>query len=316
MPVNAEPLGTYLRRERELRRVSLHDISVATKIQLRFLEALEEDQYDRLPPTPFVVGFLRAYAQYLLLAPEEIVAAFHARRSPVEPLIDKAPPVLAYRVEPPARPQRVSRSGRTVWWLLGGAGVVLVGLGLAVVRYVPLDTGNGPLGQPAGVTAAAGPGFPKPAAAPPAVGPAPPVVSPERSTPVVPGAVASAGESRPALPGGTAAEAVLPPAPAASPVTERPPDQPAAAGEVPEPLVLEAAAAEDTWLRIEIDGGKRQEMLLASGRSGRWEAKERIVMTIGNVRGIRLTLNGKTVQLPPTRGNVARDFLVSRAVLH
>jgi hypothetical protein len=87
-------------------------------------------------------------------------------------------------------------------------------------------------------------------------------------------------------------------------------------GETSELLVLEAAAAEDTWLRIEIDGGRRQEMLLASGRSGRWEAKERFVMTIGNVRGIRLTLNGKNVQIPATRGNVARDFLVSRAALN
>ena len=142
MPVNAEPLGTYLRRERELRQVSLHDISVATKIQVRFLEALEEDQYGHLPPAPFVVGFLRAYAQYLLLQPEEIVTAFHARYSPVEPPSDKPPLLVSYPVERPVLTEQLSRPGRTVWWLFGVIGVVLVGLGLFVVWYAPVDTGT------------------------------------------------------------------------------------------------------------------------------------------------------------------------------
>jgi cytoskeletal protein RodZ len=60
MYVDADSLGNYLRRERELQHVSLQDISAATKIQLRFLKDLENDAYDQLPPAPFVVGFLRA----------------------------------------------------------------------------------------------------------------------------------------------------------------------------------------------------------------------------------------------------------------
>ena len=313
MPVNAEPLGTYLRRERELRQVSLHDISVATKIQLRFLEALEEDQYEHLPPTPFVVGFLRAYAQYLLLEPEEIVAAFHARYSPLDHPIEKPPPLISYPVERPVRTERVSRSGRTVWWLLGGVGVAVLGLGLYVLWYEPVA--NETWGGGTRATADGVPGAQKHAVEPSPVGSTPSLqATPERSTPAAPGAGVSI-ESRPTLQG-SAGEGVVKPTTPGPAVTEYTPEKPAAMSETTGPLVLEAAATEDTWLRIEIDGGKRQDMLLASGRSGRWEAKERFVMTIGNVRGIRLTLNGKNVQLPVTRGNVARDVLVSRASLN
>jgi hypothetical protein len=57
-------------------------------------------------------------------------------------------------------------------------------------------------------------------------------------------------------------------------------------------------------------------MLLASGKQVRWEARERFVMTVGNARGMRLTLNGKDLQLPGARGNVVRDYLVTRALLN
>src|SRR4030095_12276491 len=93
-------------------------------------------------------------------------------------------------------------------------------------------------------------------------------------------------------------------------------DKAPSVGEAAGQLVLQAAAVEDTWLRVEIDGDKRQDMLLASGKSVRWEAKERFVLTIGNGRGTRLALNGKDIQLPATRGNVIRDFLVTRALLY
>ena len=41
--------GENLRRERELRGVSLREIADGTKITLRFLQALEEDRVDVLP---------------------------------------------------------------------------------------------------------------------------------------------------------------------------------------------------------------------------------------------------------------------------
>jgi hypothetical protein len=72
----------------------------------------------------------------------------------------------------------------------------------------------------------------------------------------------------------------------------------------------------DTWLRVEIDGAKRHALLLASGKSVQWEASERFRLTVGNVRGIRLALNGQELPLQSGRSNVIRDMLLTRALLH
>ena len=76
--------------------------------------------------------------------------------------------------------------------------------------------------------------------------------------------------------------------------------------------MLQATAVTDTWLRVEIDGGKRH----TSGKSVQWEASERFRLTIGNVRGTRLALNGQEIPLQAGRGNVQRDLLLTRALLH
>jgi hypothetical protein len=81
-------------------------------------------------------------------------------------------------------------------------------------------------------------------------------------------------------------------------------------------LVLQATAVADTWLRVDIDGNKRHTLLLASGKSMQWEASERFRLTVGNVRGIRLALNGQAIPLQSGRSNVTRDMLLTRALLH
>ena len=92
MPVDSDSLGSYLRQERERQRVSLQDIAAATKIQLKFLEALENDAYDQLPASPFVVGFLRAYAQYIALDPEMVLTAYRSlSRAPELPEVPRRP---------------------------------------------------------------------------------------------------------------------------------------------------------------------------------------------------------------------------------
>ena len=54
--------GENLRRERELRGVSLREIADGTKISLRFLQALEEDRVDVLPGGLFPRAFVKQYA--------------------------------------------------------------------------------------------------------------------------------------------------------------------------------------------------------------------------------------------------------------
>jgi cytoskeleton protein RodZ len=68
--------GAQLRREREQRKVTLDDISSATKIGTRFLRAIEDDHFEQLPGGIFNKGFVRAYARYLGLDEEQIVSNF------------------------------------------------------------------------------------------------------------------------------------------------------------------------------------------------------------------------------------------------
>jgi cytoskeletal protein RodZ len=77
----AVSFGNWLRRERELRQVSLRDISDETKISIRYLEALEEDRFDILPGSVFAKGFLRQYARYVGLDGDEVVNSYLAAQS-------------------------------------------------------------------------------------------------------------------------------------------------------------------------------------------------------------------------------------------
>src|SRR6202166_3386942 len=68
--------GERLKRERELREVAPNEIVVATRISLRFLEALENEDWDKLPGGVFNRGFVRAIARFLGLDEENLLAEY------------------------------------------------------------------------------------------------------------------------------------------------------------------------------------------------------------------------------------------------
>jgi cytoskeleton protein RodZ len=72
----ASGFGERLRREREMRSISLDDISAATKIGKRLLRALEEEQFDLLPGGIFNKGYVRAYAKYIGIDDDQAVAEY------------------------------------------------------------------------------------------------------------------------------------------------------------------------------------------------------------------------------------------------
>ena len=69
--------GEELRREREIRGISLKEIADATKISRRFLDAIERNDHKTLPAPVFTRGFVREYARYLGLSAEEIVSRYN-----------------------------------------------------------------------------------------------------------------------------------------------------------------------------------------------------------------------------------------------
>lgn len=71
-----ETIGTYLKREREMRKIPLEDISQSTKISLQSLSALETDNLKALPGPIFAKGFVRSYAKAIGLNVEETLLHF------------------------------------------------------------------------------------------------------------------------------------------------------------------------------------------------------------------------------------------------
>lgn len=68
--------GETMRREREMRGVSLEEVANATRISTRNLEALENERWEQLPGGVFNRGFIRSISRYLGLDEENLVSEY------------------------------------------------------------------------------------------------------------------------------------------------------------------------------------------------------------------------------------------------
>ena len=90
--------GERLKREREMREVPINELTKATRISTRFIEALENEDWDKLPGGVFGHGFVRSIARYLgldeeaLLGEYDLARAEKAQATPVKPE-ERIPPL-------------------------------------------------------------------------------------------------------------------------------------------------------------------------------------------------------------------------------
>lgn len=121
-------LGATLRSVRQKRDLTLADVSAATRIKEEFLEAIEEGDYHLLPGPAYVTGFLRNYARYLGLHPDDAVQEFYNERPPALPQPDVRPAtrVLASGYERETR--------RRIFWVFGAICLLFAGA-FAVKQY-------------------------------------------------------------------------------------------------------------------------------------------------------------------------------------
>lgn len=75
-------LGEKLRKAREAKGLSLEQVEEATKIVRSYLQALEDEEFERLPAPVYVKGFLRNYASYLGLDAQEVLSLYSASAAP------------------------------------------------------------------------------------------------------------------------------------------------------------------------------------------------------------------------------------------
>lgn len=88
-------LGDMLRDARHKKHATLEQAAAATRIKVPFLAALEDGEYGSLPGPAYITGFLRNYASYLGLHPDDVVQEYNAYRPMTHPTVRPATRVLA-----------------------------------------------------------------------------------------------------------------------------------------------------------------------------------------------------------------------------
>lgn len=102
-------LGAKLREAREMKGVTLAQAEKATRIRLKYLEALEADNSEELPEPVFVKGFLRNYALYLGLDAPDVLDIWRAEHGIKKEVAD-----VHSEIEPLRTPSRVTPALLTV----------------------------------------------------------------------------------------------------------------------------------------------------------------------------------------------------------
>ena len=84
--------GEKLKQQRERRNTSIEDIAERTQIALRFLQALEKDEFDQLPGRAFGKFYIRAYAEILDFDPEPLIVEYDRQQADAEGATVEATP--------------------------------------------------------------------------------------------------------------------------------------------------------------------------------------------------------------------------------
>ncbi len=74
-----ELIGARLNQARTMGNLALQDIADSTKISLRFLAAIENDDFSALPGRVYIFGFTRAFARAVGIDEESLIAALQEK---------------------------------------------------------------------------------------------------------------------------------------------------------------------------------------------------------------------------------------------
>jgi cytoskeletal protein RodZ len=245
--------GGKLRDARERRGISLRQIANATKISVGALEALERNEFSRLPGGIFSRAFVRSYSAEVGLDPDAMIQEFIAQ-FPSDAVTAGQP--TADRGEDYVSVENDRRMASTFLWLIG------LSLPIAGIVLHFATAGRG-----------AAPQAPSPSNQP---------------TPSADAAHGAAGHNQPiAAPAAPAAVAPAVTAPAP------PPTAIAAERLIPaDRLTVVLSVRRPCWVSASVDGERQIERLLQRGERQTIEVRREMIITAGDASAITLTLNG------------------------
>ncbi len=276
-------VGVTLREAREKLGLNLADVANRLKFAPRQIEALEQDNFARLPEIAFVRGFVRSYAKLLQLDPEPLLAAL--------PQPPTQSPVPAANLDNEVRfPDSQAARRQNFLWLAAGLGVAIVlGLFVWMNDSPPVLPAETPV-QPEVV-----------------ISPASEVMA-AASHAVATSAVSAAPVMAPVKPGAKV-PLVGPPVPpsvkAAKNVVKVP--QPESGSPPGQAAPISLTFAQDAWIEVtDKNGVYLMAQLNKGGTERRIRGTPPFFLTIGNASEVRLYYQGKEIDLAPfNRSGVA-----------
>jgi cytoskeleton protein RodZ len=301
-------IGDTLRRERQRRNLELAKIAGELKISARFLEAMERDDFGKLPGGVFTRSFVRQYAAFLGLDADELAAEIERAVEPepeVSQVSDKSKPDVPGMQVESGDSWRYSGDGRTSWppWIRAGLLLVVLMLVCSGV-YWWWEKPRHP------VLAHQTPPAPQVI---PAAQPAPPAVAPPIENPQAAAAPSTAGAA-------DSSPAATQPQPVEKPVAEKPAESaaapPASMPPVAAPAIAVSApnpnatvrvgitADEAVWIRAEVNGKYQFSGTLQPHESRNIDADGEVKLVLGNAGGATFTLNGKPVGAVGPKGQI------------
>ncbi len=264
-------IGERLRRERLQNKLSLEKISLETKIGVRLLEAIEAEQFEKLPGGVFRRSFVLQYARALGVDPDEISGELQQLSQFDEVPVTPAPPTHAVVDDRESfgfqfRGDLRGVGGSTLGSLIAAIGVMLACALIYSWWQTPRETHNSKV-------AIASTEPPKQTA--PVQAPAAAPVVPERAPDPVP--VAVPAQPPPSVVGAATSNAAL---------------------------RVGLSADEKTWISISSDGKNVFSNSLEPHETKLVEASAKVRLLVGNAGGVEISLNGKPIGPIGPRGQV------------
>jgi cytoskeletal protein RodZ len=281
-------VGEMLRRERIDRGIDLAKFSALTRINRRYLEAIESGKVDELPSGFFYRSFVRQYATALGLDPAMVEAELERIREAEAPVLEAALQQAEFPIKRPdpivtESNRRYLGSGR-LWVSVALLGVVLVGCSAFYEWWRRMESAAA--ARKTDVARTATPSLPESQA--PGVSVPAQVVKPIPQT-----------ADRASAPVETASSVAPPAQGAAAPSA---PKTPAIAPD--DRVVVQLSATEVTWVSVSADGKSVFSGLLQPKQSVTLGGKERAQLRIGNAAGVEVSWNGRAIGTVGSKGQV------------
>ena len=313
-----QDFGSHLKHEREMRGISLEEIAASTKIQIRYLQALENNQFDQLPGTVFIKGFVRSYAKTIGCNADDLISAYDESIGSPQQDADQIERDLADRQDSQDRSARINLLGVValvavlavgVWYWNAPQSSSLPKLEDSMEGEVPAS--EVVMGNPSAPAMAGSEQKPVASSLAELVGDAPnrtpardlpsaPVQAPE---PTILGNGVSKNEN----------DAII--RITQNPLNQNVSDDSSASSGTLGSLRLVIRVSDNSWFNLQIDNSREMDFIMPAGARKTILARGEIRITVGNQRATQLTLNDKVLVLPESPDNVVRNLIVNTEMI-